>query len=92
MYPRDALLQALQWLDSLLKCAVAVVENLTDYDIEMPRSYQGLYISKEEVEQLLSRTPGTPTLQIQVELEDIWFSSDNHTCVMNEFSLTCRMI
>ncbi len=79
MYPRDALLQALQWLDSFLKCAVAVVENPTDYDIEMPRSYQGVYISKEEVEQLLSRSPGTPTLYPQVKLEDIGFSSDNHT-------------
>ncbi|MFS0518426.1 ATP-binding protein [Nostoc sp. UIC 10607] len=74
------LLHALKRLDILIAQAVATAP--TVYGVEAATdAYRGLYISREEVERLLSRQPGIPTLQVeekaleQVSLESISNSS-----------------
>ncbi|RUR74463.1 AAA family ATPase [Chlorogloeopsis fritschii PCC 9212] len=74
------LLYALRRLDLLIAQAVATAP--TVYGVEAATdAYRGLYISREEVERLLDREPGIPTLQVgekalkQVSLKSISNSS-----------------
>lgn len=70
------LLHALKRLDILIDQAVATAQ--TVYGAEAANdAYRGLYISRQEVERLLTREPGMPALQVgetapeQVALESI---------------------
>jgi hypothetical protein len=57
----DGLLPALQRLDRLLEQAVAAAQ--ATYDSEAATDhYRGFYISQADVERLLAREPGVPTL------------------------------
>ena len=62
----DSLLLALQRVDRMIEQAMDAMP--TAYATEAATDpYRGLYISRDEVEQLLSRQPGAPTLQFNRE-------------------------
>ncbi|HEY9667738.1 MAG TPA: hypothetical protein V6C91_13090, partial [Coleofasciculaceae cyanobacterium] len=61
------LLSALKRLDRLLEQAVAAAQAV--YGSEAPTdAYQGLYLTQNDVEQLLARTPGTPSFSVNGEV------------------------
>jgi SpoVK/Ycf46/Vps4 family AAA+-type ATPase len=63
------LLHALKRLDLLIEQAVDTAQ--TVYGVEAATdAYRGLYISREEVERLLTREPGIPTLQVREKLSE----------------------
>jgi hypothetical protein len=63
------LLPILQWLDKLLERAIAAAQ--IAYGSEAAADpYRGLHVTLEEMEQLLNREPGVPTLQIDAETGD----------------------
>ncbi|MGB9180924.1 MAG: AAA family ATPase [Pyrinomonadaceae bacterium] len=71
----DELLPSLQRLDCLLERAVAVAQSVYGQGTITDR-FRGLYISDDEVEQLLARTPGSPTLQME-EIEVLGTGTSN---------------
>lgn len=72
------LLDALKRLDILIERAVNTAQ--TVYGVETATdAYRGLYISREEVERLLTREPGIPTLQLKEKSsERVFLESTNN--------------
>lgn len=69
------LLPALQRLDSLLAQAITAVPSQNGAASSLD-PFRGLYISREEVEHLLVRTPGEPTLWVnETAADDSWLDS-----------------
>jgi AAA+ superfamily predicted ATPase len=69
----ENLLPALQWLDKLLEKAVVAAQATYTKD-PTTEAYQGLYITQEDVEQLLVRQPGDPVLKLRGEAWEPSFS------------------
>ncbi|NCR09317.1 MAG: ATP-binding protein [Microcystis aeruginosa LG13-11] len=69
----ENLLPALQWLDKLLEKAVVAAQATYAKD-PTTEAYQGLYLTQEDVEQLLVRQPGDPVLKLGGEAWEPSFS------------------
>jgi len=69
----ENLLPALQWLDKLLEKAVVAAQATYAKD-PATEAYQGLYLTQEDVEQLLVRQPGEPVLKLGGEAWEPSFS------------------
>jgi AAA+ superfamily predicted ATPase len=69
----ENLLPALQWLDKLLEKAVVAAQATYAKD-PTTEAYQGLYLTQEDVEQLLVRQPGEPVLKLGGEAWEPSFS------------------
>lgn len=69
----ENLLPALQWLDKLLEKAVVAAQATYTKDLTT-EAYQGLYLTQEDVEQLLVRQPGDPVLKLGGEAWEPSFS------------------
>jgi len=69
----ENLLPALQWLDKLLEKAVVAAQATYAKD-PATEAYQGLYLTQEDVEQLLVRQPGDPVLKLGGEAWESSFS------------------
>jgi AAA+ superfamily predicted ATPase len=69
----ENLLPALQWLDKLLEKAVVAAQATYAKD-PTTEAYLGLYLTQEDVEQLLVRQPGDPVLKLGGEAWEPSFS------------------
>src|SRR2546430_16982979 len=73
----DDLLPSLQRLDLRLERAIAAAQSVYGQAAAADR-FRGLYVDDDEIEKLLARPPGSPTLQVEeIETQGIYVSDNS---------------